>query len=247
MEGCGKFVKWTLFVINFLICAGGFLVFGVGIWTVVDKSYIEVLLRNELYITMAYVLIVAGVLVVFVSLVGCLGAVKEVRCMMVTYFITLFLMFVVLVIGGVLGYVFRDQVEDNIRPEMRHTIEVYDPAMPDEAVTSAWDDTQRHLHCCGMGISNMEDTPWKAWKMNPRINPRSTDEMVPASCCKSNLTDCSSENPVVESEIWTDDCFVVGLSFVQEHAMYLAGVALGISSLMLVGMVFSLALFKLIE
>ena len=29
-----------------------------------------------------------------------------------------------------------------------------------------------------MGISNMEDTPWKAWKMNPRINPRSTDEMV---------------------------------------------------------------------
>ena len=58
--------------------AGGFLVLGVGIWTVVDKSYIEVLLRNELYMTMAYVLIVAGVLVVFVSLVGCLGAVKEV-------------------------------------------------------------------------------------------------------------------------------------------------------------------------
>ena len=52
---------------------------GVGIWTVADKSYIEVLLRNELYMTMAYVLIVAGVLVVFVSLVGCLGAVKEVR------------------------------------------------------------------------------------------------------------------------------------------------------------------------
>ena len=59
--------------------AGGFLVLGVGIWTVADKSYIEVLLRNELYMTMAYVLIVAGVLVVFVSLVGCLGAVKEVR------------------------------------------------------------------------------------------------------------------------------------------------------------------------
>ena len=35
---------------------------------------------------------------------------SQVRCMMVTYFITLFLMFVVLVIGGVLGYVFRDQV-----------------------------------------------------------------------------------------------------------------------------------------
>jgi tetraspanin-11 len=65
--------------------------------------------------------------------------------MMLTYFITLFLMFVVLVIGGVLGYVFRDQVEDNIRPEMRHTLEVYDPATPEEAVTAAWDDTQQHV------------------------------------------------------------------------------------------------------
>ena len=101
-----------------------------------------------------------------------------------------------------------------------------------------------------------------------------TLKQVPASCCKSNLTDCSSANPVAVSEIWTEDCFVVGLSFVQEHAVYLAGVALGISSLMvggmassihqnpylhkicvpyisrknlfqLVGMVFSLALFKL--
>ena len=68
-----------LFHLNISSQAGGFLVLGVGIWTVADKSYIEVLLRNELYMTMAYVLIVAGVLVVFVSPVGCLGAVKEVE------------------------------------------------------------------------------------------------------------------------------------------------------------------------
>ena len=37
------------------------------------------------------------------------------------------------------------KVEDNIRPEMRHTIEIYDPAMPHEAVTSAWDDTQKYV------------------------------------------------------------------------------------------------------
>ena len=67
-----------------------------------------------------------------------------------------------------------------------------------------------------------------------------TLKQVPASCCKSNLTDCSSANPVAVSEIWTEDCFVVGLSFVQEHAVYLAGVALGISSLMVGGMASSI-------
>ena len=35
---------------------------------------------------------------------------KEIKCMLLTYFILLFLMFVVLLMGGVLGYVFRFQV-----------------------------------------------------------------------------------------------------------------------------------------
>jgi hypothetical protein len=55
---------------------------------------------------------------------------------------------------------------------------------------------------------------------------------VPASCCKSNQTGCSLENPVNVDDIYTSDCFIVGLEFVQGHAIYLAGVALTISSLM---------------
>ena len=34
------------------------------------------------------------------------------------------------------------QVEGNLRPEMKHTIEEYDPADPSDPVTAAWDDTQ---------------------------------------------------------------------------------------------------------
>lgn len=124
---------------------GGLVVLGVGIWTVVDKSYIDVLLRNDLFITIAYVLIVSGLLVVSVTFLGCLGSAKEYRWVILTYFITLFLMFVVLIIGGVLGYVFRYQVAKDLKPEMLHTIEEYDPATPDEPITSAWDSTQRHV------------------------------------------------------------------------------------------------------
>ncbi len=70
---------------------------------------------------------------------------KEVKCMLLTYFILLSLMFVVLLVGGVLGFVFRYQVEDNLRPEMRHAIEEYDPRRPDAPITAAWDDTQRYV------------------------------------------------------------------------------------------------------
>jgi ABC-type multidrug transport system permease subunit len=43
------------------------------------------------------------------------------------------------------------------------------------------------------------------------------------------------------------DCFTEGLQFVQEHAVYLGGVAIGISCFMILGMFFSIFLFKLIE
>ncbi len=38
---------------------------------------------------------------------------KEVKCFLLTYFILLSLMFVVLLIGGLLGFVFRYQVREN--------------------------------------------------------------------------------------------------------------------------------------
>lgn len=54
-----------------------------GIWTVVDKSFANDLLGTNLYAGAVYVLIATGLLVVLISCLGCLGSVKEVRCMLV--------------------------------------------------------------------------------------------------------------------------------------------------------------------
>ena len=35
---------------------------------------------------------------------------QESKCMLLTYFVLLFLLFVILLVGGILGYVFRQQV-----------------------------------------------------------------------------------------------------------------------------------------
>ena len=52
-------------------------------------------------------MVAAGCMILLISSMGCVGAVKELKCLLLTYFISLFLMFVVLLVGGVLGYVFR--------------------------------------------------------------------------------------------------------------------------------------------
>ena len=63
---------------------GGIVVMAVGIWTCVDHAYMEQLLGTNLYMSAAYILIATGVVVVLVSFLGCFGAVKEIKCMLLT-------------------------------------------------------------------------------------------------------------------------------------------------------------------
>jgi hypothetical protein len=54
-------------------------VFGVGIWTVVEKQHYVALLTNATYELAAWVLIVAGCLVFLVTVIGCLGVLQHNR------------------------------------------------------------------------------------------------------------------------------------------------------------------------
>ena len=53
---------------------GALSVMGVGIWTAVDKSYLEILMRNELYMSAAWVLVAVGAITIILSLIGCTGS-----------------------------------------------------------------------------------------------------------------------------------------------------------------------------
>ena len=64
----------------------------------------------DLKVASAALLIAAGVVVAIISFLGSLGAYKEIRCMLLTFFVILFFIFVLMLIGGILGYVFRNQV-----------------------------------------------------------------------------------------------------------------------------------------
>ena len=67
---------------------------------------------------------------------------KQVKCLLLTYMVFSFLFFVILLVGGVLAYIFRDQVVNTIQAEMISEIRNYDPSDSDNSVTRAWDTTQ---------------------------------------------------------------------------------------------------------
>lgn len=71
--------NWKLVTLQ----VGGLIVVALGIWTIVDKSFANHLLGTNLYAGAAYILLATGILVTFISCLGCMGSVKEVRCMLV--------------------------------------------------------------------------------------------------------------------------------------------------------------------
>ena len=57
----------------------------------------------------------------------------------------LFVLFVVLVVAGILGYIFRSQISQSLKPEMMYTVTKYDPDKPNAPISAAWDHTQKHV------------------------------------------------------------------------------------------------------
>lgn len=75
----------------------------------------------------------------------------------------MFILFVTLLVGGILGYVFREKVRSSIEKEMLSSLRFYGNR---EEYTKAWDRTQEELQCCGV-------TDYRDWQPN-----------IPESCCK---------------------------------------------------------------
>lgn len=144
------------------------------------------------------------------------------------YFILLFLIFVTMLIGGILGYVFREKVELTMKQEMQSSIKLYGTR---RQVTAAWDTTQSRLRCCG--VQTFRDWYGK----------------IPISCCQEidgvQRKPCQ-DNPTL-SNVHNQGCYEVDLMFIRERAAVIGASGILVAILMLFGMVFSCMFFNMIE
>ncbi|EDW36672.1 GL15661 [Drosophila persimilis] len=88
--------KYLLCIFNFIFFVLGTIIFGVGLWLAVDKHSLIALLKlveserieqftqTQVIEQLAYVLIVIGAVMFFMSFLGYLGAMRESRCLLST-------------------------------------------------------------------------------------------------------------------------------------------------------------------
>lgn len=116
-----------------------------------------------------------------------------------------------MLVGGILGYVFREKVETTLRNSMYGSIRLYGN---NKAVTDAWDETQSRLHCCG--VNNYLD-----WK-----------DFLPDSCCQEPVPGKKQRCLPGYSTLYQNGCLNITTEFVKDHAKIIGAAGIIVACLM---------------
>ncbi|XP_068674091.1 CD151 antigen-like [Montipora foliosa] len=239
---CGiKCIKTLLFAFNFIFWLAGAAILGVGIWTEIDPGQFYAFLGNTGYSLPAKLLIAAGGFVMIVGFLGCCGAIKESRLLLGLFFACLFLIFAAEAIAGILGFLYRDKVDEEITNQLQDEIQMRYGVTRDASTDQHVDNLQIRLQCCGsLNFTDWEKSKWR--QQNP-------DFKVPLSCCKEgeNTTACHREDGFDESKINVEGCLEKLKDFVNNHLTIIGAIAVAIAGIQLIGMIFACCLFCSIE
>merc|ERR1719495_1291834 len=110
-----------------------------------------------------YIILISSTAMILLSFFGCFAAMKEIKCFLLTYNVLMLLLLVVLMVGGTLAYIFREQVEWTMKAEMMADLRNYVPKDSSNSVTRSWDEVQSQLECCGF-LTEQVDAPWQMWR-----------------------------------------------------------------------------------
>ncbi|KAK1891565.1 CD151 antigen, partial [Dissostichus eleginoides] len=207
-ETCGTIcLKYVLFAFNFLFWLAGGVVMAVGVWTLLEKSDYISLLSSKTYAASAYILVLAGAIVMVTGVLGCCATFKEQRKLLRVYFVLLLCIFLLEILAGVLAYIYYQQdfcvamslavseynvcvcvcvwqLNQELKQNLRETMTQKYQQSTHEHITSAVDKLQEEFKCCGSNSSS-------DWAESVWIRSREAEgRVVPDSCCKSLTTLC---------------------------------------------------------
>jgi len=135
--------KYLMFLFNLLIFIGGAVLFGTGIWVLVDGgSFKNIVSTDPIIFGAVYLLIVVGGVIFVTGFLGCCGAIRESKCLLNTFFVVVLVLFIVELAGIILAFVNESKVEEAAINSMK----LYNE---NDVIRDGWDTLQSGFNCCG--------------------------------------------------------------------------------------------------
>ncbi|CAL8244443.1 unnamed protein product [Lota lota] len=236
---CGTIcLKYLLFTFNFLFWLAGGVVMAVGVWSLVEKSEYISLLPSKTYAASAYILVLAGAIVMVTGVLGCCATFKEQRRLLRVYFVLLLCIFLLEILSGVLAYIYYQQLNVELKLSLRETMVKKYQQVDQDHVTMAVDKLQQEFKCCGSNsTSDWADSVWiRSSKANSRF--------VPDSCCKSLTEGCGNRDHPSNIYKVEGGCISKLENFILDHLKIIGAVGVGIASVQVIGMVITCCLYR---
>ncbi|OWK64531.1 tetraspanin-1 [Lonchura striata] len=232
--GCFTFIKVMMILFNLAIFLSGGTLLGVGIWVKVDgESFLKIFgtLSSSILqvVNVAYLLIVIGAILLVIGFLGCYGAQKESKCLLMMFFSVVLIIFIAEVAAAVVALIFTGLAETLLTGLVTPLLK--EKYGNDPTFSEIWNITMTEVHCCG--LNNYTDFNNSYFY--------DTYHGYPGQCCGIGATNpCNS---TVAAEMAVKGCFKQILEEIRTNAGVAGGVAAGIAALEIASMAVSMYLY----
>ncbi|KAJ2952555.1 hypothetical protein O0L34_g6877 [Tuta absoluta] len=227
-------IKYMLLCVTAIFVLTSALIISVG--TTIYAIYYDVsLFLEDKYFSPATFIIIIGIIMLFVSLFGCIGALKESTCLVNMFAVILTLVLVLELAAAITAYVLRGQVTGMLDVNLRETLPNY---YKNPEIEAGFDFIQSRLNCCG--VDSYQD--WGDVQKPSTVSGISINNItVPNSCCAESQY--VSELNVDEcTKLYANGCLPRVIYIVYQSAGLLGAGALTIAFIQVIGIVFSFSL-----
>ncbi|KAB5528315.1 hypothetical protein PHYPO_G00138850 [Pangasianodon hypophthalmus] len=211
---CLKCLKYTMCVVNFIFFLCGAAIFGLGIYMNTTSKYLS-LFPSLSVLNIASAFFVIGIFVTCVSFLGFLGALKENRCLLISFFILLFLLMLAELTMACLLLLYEKNIDEFVEKELKGSLKQSITESENNS-TIDWNYIQKTFKCCG--VNNATD-----WESN-----------VPHSCCTS---------PPCQDKPWDTGCYKKLKEWFDGNLLGTGIGVIIVCSIEVLGMCFSMTLF----
>ncbi|XP_075408891.1 tetraspanin-8 [Tenrec ecaudatus] len=231
MAGVSGCLKYSMFIFNSLFWLCGTVILGVAIWVRTTKSDHEFISHGESYSSVpANLLIAVGSITMILGFLGCCGAIKESRCLLILFFIGLLLILILQVAAGVVGVILKPQMERELNQTLHEDInllrETSESAVKYQTTLAELEET---LKCCGL-INGASD-----WGPN--------FQKYSKYCTCSDVMNSSCETYSGVS-VYKEACAPAIKQIFKKYLIIVIGIAFGLAFVEVLGMIFSMVLVR---
>ncbi|XP_010149647.1 PREDICTED: tetraspanin-8, partial [Eurypyga helias] len=216
----------------------GSVILGVSIWIRVSKDAQEELEIDSSLFVGVDLLIAVGSIIMVLGFLGCCGAIKESRCMLLLFFIGLLLILILQITGGVLGAVYRSQIETSLNKTLQESVNSLQSSSEESKVfQEKFQKFQRKEQCCGL-LNGPAD--WGKNFNTPLGNSK---------ICECERKDSPRDLCVfVQGRyIYKKPCGDVIIKYLEDHLLIIMGIAFGLAVVEILGLGFSMSLYCQIQ